>query len=67
MYLVYHIKRHYNYQCLIQKNDGIEATETKKIKNHYLDKRCDIMKNSRFGVEDFFADILGRRVFHLNK
>ena len=32
----------------------------KKINNHYVDKRTDIMKNTRYKVEDIFGDIRGK-------
>ena len=30
----------------------------KKIFNHYLDKRSEIMKNTQFKVKDIFGDII---------
>ena len=40
------------------KIDGKEAQELKKIYNHYLDKRKDIMKNTQFKVEDNFGNFI---------
>ena len=34
-----------------------ESEELKKIYNHYLDKRKEIMKSTRFKVEDIFGDV----------
>ena len=31
----------------------------KKTHNLHLDKRCNVMKNTQFEVEDVFVDILG--------
>ena len=41
-----------------QKIDEREAQELKKIYNHYLDKRSEIMKNTQFNVEDVFGDVI---------
>ena len=38
------------------KIDQKEAEELKKIYNHYLDKRKEIMRNTEFKVEDIFGD-----------
>ena len=35
-----------------QKIDEKEADESKKVYNHYIDKRSEIMKNTQFKVED---------------
>ena len=43
--------------------DEKEALEYKKIFNHYLDKRNDIMKNAQFKVEDVFGDIVSKDSF----
>ena len=37
-----------------------EAQELKKIYNHYLDKRKEIMKNTQFKVDDIFGDIISK-------
>ena len=43
-----------------KKIDEKEANELKKIYNHYLDKRSEIMKNTSFKVEDVFGDIISK-------
>ena len=40
-----------------------EAQELKKIYNHYLDNRKDIMKNTQFKVEDVFGDVISKDNF----
>ena len=40
-----------------KKIDQEEAEELKKIYNHYIDKRSEIMKNTQFKVEDVFGDV----------
>ena len=37
-----------------------EAQEVKKIYNHYIEKRSEIMKNTTFKVEDVFGDIISK-------
>ena len=32
----------------------------KKVYNHYLDKRKEIMKNTQFKVEDIFGDVISK-------
>ena len=45
-------------QSMVDKKiDEKEANGIKRIFNHYLDKRSDIMKNTQFKV-DIFADII---------
>ena len=46
-----------------KKNDEKEALELKKIYNHYLDKRKDIMENTQFKVEDVFDDVISKDNF----
>ena len=46
-----------------KKIDEKEAQELKKIYNHYLDKRKDIMKNTQFKVEDVFGDVISKDNF----
>ena len=46
-----------------RKIDENEALELKKIFNHYLDKRKEIMKNTQFKVEDVFGDVIGKDKF----
>ena len=40
-----------------KKIDQKEAEQLKKIYNHYIDKRKEIMKNTSFKVEDVFGDV----------
>ena len=48
-------------QSMIDKKiDEKEAMEMKKIYNHYLDKRSEIMKNTSFRVEDVFGDVISK-------
>ena len=35
----------------------------KKIYNHYLEKRKDIMKNTSFKVQDVFGDVTSKDIF----
>ena len=46
-----------------RKIDQREAEEIKKIYNHYLDKRKEIMKNTSFKVEDVFGDVISKDNF----
>ena len=43
-----------------KKIDEKEALELKKIYNHYLDKRKEIMDSTKFKVEDFFGDVISK-------
>ena len=43
-----------------KKNDEKEAQELKKIYNHYIDKRSEIMRNTSFKVEDVFGDVISK-------
>ena len=45
------------------KTDEKEAAELKKVYNHYLDKRKEIIKNTIFEVEDVFGDVISRDIF----
>ena len=46
-------------QSMIDKKiDEKEALELKKIYNHYLDKRKQIMDSTKFKVEDIFGDLI---------
>ena len=40
-----------------------ESQELKKINNHDIDKRSEIMKNTSFKVEDVFGDVIGEDNF----
>ena len=46
-----------------KKTDQEEAEELKKVYNHYLDKRKEIMKNTIFKKEDIFDDVISRDKF----
>ena len=46
-----------------KKIDEKKAQELKKIFNHYLDKRKEIMKNTQFKVEDVFGDVISKDNF----
>ena len=46
-----------------EKIDQKEAEELKKIYNHYLDRRKEIMKNLQFKVEDVFGDVISKDDF----
>ena len=51
-------------QSMIDKKiDEKEAQELKKIFNHYIDKRSEIMKNTSFKVEDVFGDVISKDNF----
>ena len=51
-------------QSMVDKEiDEKEAQELKKIYNHYLDKRKDIIENTSFQVEDVFGDIISKDNF----
>ena len=51
-------------QSMVDKKiDEKEAQELKKIYNHYLDKRKEIMKNTQFKVEDVFGDVISKDKF----
>ena len=43
-----------------KKIDEKEAQELKKIYNHYIDKRKEIMDSTKFKVEDVFGDIISK-------
>ena len=47
-------------QSMIDKLDEKEALELKKINNHYLDKRKQIMDSTKFKVEDIFGDVISK-------
>ena len=51
-------------QSMVDKKiDEKEAQELKKIYNHYIDKRSEIMKNNSFKVEDVFGDVISKDNF----
>ena len=43
-----------------KKIDEKEALELKKIYNHYLDKRKQIMDSTKFKVEEIFGDVISK-------
>ena len=52
-------------QSMVDKKiDEREAQELKKIYNHYIDKRSEIMKNTSFKVEDVFGDVISKDNFN---
>ena len=60
MYLVYYMK--ILKQSMMDKNiDDKEAVELKKLYDHHLDKRREMMENFQFNVENVFGDILGKK------
>ena len=63
MLLHCYMRRLWKNQWLIKKIDQKESEELKKIYNHYIDKRSEIMKNTRFEVEDIFGDVISKDNF----
>ena len=45
------------------KNDEKKHRNSKKIYNHYIDKRKEIMKNTQFKVEDVFGVVISKDNF----
>ena len=43
-----------------KKIDEKESLELKKIYNHYIDKRKEIMNSTKFKVEDIFGDVISK-------
>ena len=43
--------------------DEKEAQELKKIYNHYIDKRKEIMNSTKCKVEDIFDDVISKDSF----
>ena len=54
------MRRHYANLRLIKIIDEKEALELKKLFNHYLDKRKQIMDSTKFKVEDVFGDVTSK-------
>ena len=46
-----------------KKIDEKEAQELKKIYDHYIVKRKEIIKNTQFKVEDVFGDVISKDNF----
>ena len=49
-----------NQSMIDKKIDEKEAIELKKIYNHYIDKRKEIMDSTKFRVEDILGDVISR-------
>ena len=49
-----------NQSMVDKKIDEKEASELKKIYNHYLDKRKKIMDSTKFKFEDIFGDVISK-------
>ena len=49
-----------NQSMIDKKIDEKEAQELKKIYNHYVDKRKDIIDSTKFKVEEFFGDVISK-------
>ena len=49
-----------NQSMIDKKIDEKEALELKKIYNHYIDKRKEIMNSTSFKVEDIFGDVISK-------
>ena len=49
-----------NQSMIDKKIDEKEAVELKKIYNHYVDKRKEIMDSTKFKVEDIFGDVISK-------
>ena len=49
-----------NQSMIYKKIDEKEAQELKKIYNHYIDKRKEIMDSTKFKVEDIFGDVISK-------
>ena len=45
---------------MLKKIDEKEALEMKKIYNHYIDKRKEIMESTKFKVEDIFGNVISK-------
>ena len=50
-----------------KKIDEKEALELKKIYNHYIDKRKEIMNSTKFKVEDIFGDVISKDTISTEK
>ena len=50
-------------QSMIDKKIDEKAQEVKKIHNHYLDKRKEIMKITQFKVENIFGGVISKGIF----
>ena len=52
---------------VIKKIDEKEVQDLKKIYNHYLDKKKDIMNGTKFKVEVIFSDVISKDPFSEEK
>ena len=52
-----------NSSMIDKKIDEQEGSELKKIYNHYIDKRSEIMKNTSFKKEEVFGDNVSKDIF----
>ena len=44
----------------MKKIDEKEALELKKIYNHYVDKRKEIINSTKFKIEEIFGDVISK-------
>ena len=49
-----------NQSMIDKKIDEKESLELKKVYNHYIDKRKEIMNSTKFKVEDIFGDVISK-------
>ena len=49
-----------NQRMIDKKIDERESLELKKIYNHYVDKKKEIMNSTKFKVEDIFGDVINK-------
>ena len=49
-----------NQSMIDKKIDEKEALELKKIYNHYIDKKKEIMDSTKFKIEDIFGDVISK-------
>ena len=49
-----------NQSIIDKKIDENEAQELKNIYNHYIDKKSEILKNTKFEVEDILGDVISK-------
>ena len=54
------MKKKPNQSMIDKKIDEKEALELKKIYNHYIDKRKEVMDSTKFKVEDIFGDVISK-------
>ena len=49
-----------NQSMIDRKIDEEEALELRKIFNHYVDKRKEIMNSTKFEIEEMFGDVISK-------